>query len=624
MSSEVKEKLIPILLSSVLLLVSYIIQINTSFPLWVYFLIYLIPFLIVGFDVIKESIEKLFRGDFLDEDFLMSIATITAMLIGFLPNSEPMFPEAVFVMLFFKVGELFEEIAEGKSEKSINELLKLRPDIANLAVGDEVKKVNPEEVKIGDYVFVYPGEKVPLDGVIVEGSSTYNSAALTGESVPVSLEEGDTVLAGYINLSGVVKFKVSKEFGESSYSKIIRLVKEASDNKSKSEKFITKFSKVYTPLVVILAIVISFVPPFLQGDFLAYFPEWLVRGLTFLVVSCPCALVISVPLAFFGGIGALSKQGILVKGSSYIEDVCNVKNIVFDKTGTLTKGTFEVSVIHPNDMSETELLHLSAHVERFSKHPIAVSLKQAYPHEDDGCEVSIIEDMAGYGIIANVSGKVVAVGNHKLMEKLGVSHKDCPHSGTIVHVAINNKYAGHIVVSDVLKDDSITTITKLEERGLKSVMLTGDHKEVAESISDELGIKEYYYDLLPEDKLSKLDEIKNVTSQSTMFVGDGINDAPVIAKADVGVAMGAVGQDAAIEIADVVLMDDKPSKILNLINGSKKIVKIAYQNIILAIVIKILVLILASLGYAPMWLAIFADVGVTVIAVLNSMRTLKL
>ena len=623
---NIKKDIAKIVIASLLLILAIFIEKNTNLPLWQYLLIFLVPYLVVGFEVLKEAIEKLVHGEFFEEDFLMSLATIGALAIGFLPNTEAMFHEAVFVMLFFKIGELFEELAEGKTEKSIEELMEIRPDYANLVSSEKVEKVSPEKVKIGDTIEVYPGEKVPLDGIIVEGNSSVNTAAITGESVPRTLSKGEEISAGFVNLSSNIKIKVTKEFAESTASKIIDLVKNAIDNKSKSEKFITKFSRVYTPLVVLIAIIISFVPPLILGDFAKYFSSWLIRGLTFLIVSCPCALVISVPLSFFGGIGALSKNGILLKGSSYLEDLSKTKNIVFDKTGTLTQGVFEVVAIHPEKCDENHLLHLAAHVERYSKHPIAISLKNAFKNEDDGCDVKVIEDISGKGIKALVNNEEVCVGNSKLMEEIKADWKPCEHVGTIVHVAINGEYAGHIVISDKLKEDTEESIKELKRSGYKIIMLTGDHEEVGKDFANKLDIDEYHANLLPQDKMTIVEEIisKENKKDKTLFVGDGINDAPVIAKADIGIAMGALGQDAAIEVADMVLMDDKVSKIKKAINISKKTMNIARQNIIFAILVKIVVLILAGLGYAPMWLAVFADVGVTVIAVLNAMRALRL
>ncbi len=625
MEEETKKDIVKIVLSGILLVVAILIEKFSNFEIWQYLLIFLIPYLIVGFDVLKEAVEKLVHGEFLEEEFLMSVATIGALAIGFLPNTETMFHEAVFVMLFFKIGELFEEIAEGKSEKSIEELIKLRPDYANLLVNDKVEKVDPETVKVGDIIEVYPGEKVPLDGTVISGNSSVNTAALTGESVPRTIKENEIISAGFVNLTSNIKIKVTKKYEESTFSKIIDMVKNATDNKSKSERFITKFARFYTPIVVFLAVAISIIPPLIHGNFMEIFPTWLVRGLTFLVVSCPCALVVSVPLAFMGGIGALSRHGILVKGSSHLETLTALKNIAFDKTGTLTQGVFEVVAIHPEKYDEEKLLHLSAHVERYSKHPIAISLKQAFKNEDDDCEVKVIEDISGYGIKALVNKQEVVVGNSKLMEKLNIEWKPCHHVGTIVHVAIDNEYAGHIVISDKIKEDSKEAVEYLNKNGINTIMLTGDHEEVAKDFAEKLSIKKFYAELLPQDKVDKVEEILKNTEKSgkTAFVGDGINDAPVIAKADIGVAMGALGQDAAIEVADVVLMDDKVSKLVDAIKISKKTRNLAIMNIWFAEIVKFVVLIMAFLGHAPMWLAVFADVGVTVIAVLNSMRALR-
>lgn len=625
LEEDSKKDVAKIIIAGVLLAAAFAIEKCFSIEKWQLLIIYLVPYLIVGFDVLKEAVEKLIHGEFLEEEFLMAVATIGALMIGFLPNTEPMFHEAVFVMLFFKIGELFEEIAEGKSEKSIEDLLSLKPEYANAIVDGEVVKTRPDLLTPGDMIEVYPGEKVPTDGVVIEGSSTVNTAALTGESVPRTINVGEDISSGFINLTSNLKVEVTKPYNQSNVARIIDLVKNAVDNKSKSEKFITKFARVYTPIVVLIAILLAFVPPALTGNFLENFSVWLVRGLTFLVVSCPCALVISVPLAFFGGIGAMSKHGILVKGSNYLEDLSKITNVVFDKTGTLTEGVFEVTAIHPETISEEQLLHLAAHVERYSKHPIAISLKQAFKNEADDCEVNVIEDIAGYGIKAIVNGDEICVGNAKFMKKLGVQHKDCEHTGTIIHVAINNTYAGHIVISDRVKSNAEETIGRLSARGVTSIMLTGDHKDVSQAVADDLGIRELYYELLPEQKVEMLENIlgARTNSRKVAFAGDGINDAPVLAKADLGIAMGALGQDAAIEIADIVLMDDDISKIPTAINIAQKTMAIAKQNIFFAIFVKILVLILAALGYAPMWLAVFADVGVTVLAVLNSMRTLR-
>ena len=626
MDKELKKEILRIIIAGIQLGLAIITSNVIRLETWQMLILFLIPYLFIGYDVLKEAFEKIIHGEFFEEDFLMSLATIGALLIGFLPNTDNMFAEAVFVMLFFKVGELFEEIAEGKTEKSIEELMEIRPEYANLVKDNEVQKVTPEEVKVGEIIEVYPGEKVPLDGVIIKGTSAFNTSALTGESVRRTINQGEDVYSGFINLSSNVSIKVTKVYSESSASKIIDLVKNAVDNKSKSERFITKFSKVYTPLVILIALILAIVPPILSESFIDNFASWLTRSLTFLVVSCPCALVISVPLAFFGGIGALSKKGVLVKGSSYLENLRYVNTIIFDKTGTLTKGSFEVVAIHPEKCDENQLLHLAAHVERYSKHPIAISLKEAFKNEDDNCTVEVLEDIAGKGIKAVVNGDDVVVGNDKLMSEIGIVTKSCEYVGTIVHVAVNDEYYGHIVISDKLKDDAQDAMTLLKMKGFSTVMLTGDHEDVAKDISNKLGITEYFAELLPEDKYQVVKEIveKEGKKEKTIFVGDGINDAPAIANADIGVAMGSLGQDAAIEVADVVLMNDKVMSIVNGIDISNKTVKIAKQNIIFAILVKIVVLILASFGYAPMWLAVFADVGVTVLAVLNAMRTLKL
>lgn len=573
----------------------------------------------------KEATESIIHGEFFDEDFLMCIATLGALAIGFLPDAKPEFAEAVFVMLFFQVGELFEEIAEGNSKKSISSLMDIRPDYAYIEQNGKVKKVNPETVNIGDIIVISPGQKVPMDGVIIEGKTSLNTVAITGESVPRDVNVGDNIISGCVNGSGTVRAKVTKTFSESTVSKIIDLVKNAADHKSKSENFITKFSKIYTPIVVLLAVVLAIVPPVFSGDFVNNFSIWLARALTFLVVSCPCALVISVPLSFFGGIGGASKNGILIKGSNYIEALSKIKTIVFDKTGTLTEGVFEVVAIHPELFDEDKLLHLAAHVERYSTHPIAISLKNAYGNEDDECKITDVEEIAGNGIKAKVNDDIVCVGNHKLMESLGIKWKACEHVGTIVHVAINGEYFGHIVISDKIKSDSENAVRKIKECGIKTVMLTGDHKDVAKDVAKKLNLDDFYAELLPQDKVSELESIisKKEKGSNVAFVGDGINDAPVIARADIGIAMGAMGSDAAIEAADVVLMEDKTSKIAEAIKIAKRTLRIAKENIIFAIMVKVIVLILAALGLAPMWLAVFADVGVTVIAVLNAMRTLK-
>ena len=616
---ELKEQIIKIAVATVLLIIAVLIEKNTSLKTWQLLLVYLVPYLVVGFETLKEAVEGLLEGEPLNEDFLMSIATIGALGIGFLPGAETQFPEAVFVMLFFQVGEMFEGIAEGRSKKSIEHLMDIRPDTASVERDGAVITVNPEDVEIGEIIVIRPGEKVPVDGKVVEGSSTLDTVALTGESVPRSIHEGDEILSGCVNLSGVLRVEVTKEFTQSTASKILELVTEASESKSKSENFITKFARVYTPIVVIAAVLLAAIPPL----FGASFSTWLYRALMFLVVSCPCALVISVPLAFFGGLGGASRKGILIKGSNFMDTLAKTKTVVFDKTGTLTEGVFEVTAVHPEvlDKFEDNLLHLAAHVERYSTHPIAAALRNAYPAENDGCEVSEVEEIAGKGVKAKVNGSVVAVGNSSLMDMIGAAWRPCHHSGTIVHVAVDGIYAGHIVISDRIKADSAEAIKALRDAGVeKTVMLTGDMEEVGKAVAEELGLSEYHAQLLPAEKVA---EVEKLLGEGTLaFVGDGINDAPVLARADVGIAMGALGSDAAIEAADVVLMDDKPSKIATAINIARRTIRIAKENIWFAIGVKILVLILASLGLATMWMAVFADVGVTVLAVLNSMRTL--
>ena len=616
---ELKEQIIKIAVATVLLIIAVLIEKNTSLKTWQLLLVYLVPYLVVGFETLKEAVEGLLEGEPLNEDFLMSIATIGALGIGFLPGAETQFPEAVFVMLFFQVGEMFEGIAEGRSKKSIEHLMDIRPDTASVERDGAVITVNPEDVEIGEIIVIRPGEKVPVDGKVVEGSSTLDTVALTGESVPRSIHEGDEILSGCVNLSGVLRVEVTKEFTQSTASKILELVTEASESKSKSENFITKFARVYTPIVVIAAVLLAAIPPL----FGASFSTWLYRALMFLVVSCPCALVISVPLAFFGGLGGASRKGILIKGSNFMDTLAKTRTVVFDKTGTLTEGVFEVTAVHPEvlDKFEDNLLHLAAHVERYSTHPIAAALRNAYPAENDGCEVSEVEEIAGKGVKAKVNGSVVAVGNSSLMDMIGAAWHPCHHSGTIVHVAVDGIYAGHIVISDRIKADSAEAIKALRDAGVeKTVMLTGDMEEVGKAVAEELGLSEYHAQLLPAEKVA---EVEKLLGEGTLaFVGDGINDAPVLARADVGIAMGALGSDAAIEAADVVLMDDKPSKIATAINIARRTIRIAKENIWFAIGVKILVLILASLGLATMWMAVFADVGVTVLAVLNSMRTL--
>lgn len=626
MEKENKIRFARIILSAALLSVAVLVEKKCDLSVWQLLLVYLIPYLIAGYDTLLEAGEKILKGDFFDEDFLMSIATIGALCIGFLPGAETQFPEAVFVMLFFQVGELFEDIAEGRSRKSISALMDIRPDTANVERDGNVLTVNPEEVKVGETIVVRPGEKVPMDGLVLEGTSSLDTVALTGESVPRTIGPKDNIISGCVNLSGVIRAKVTKAFGESTASKILDLVENASENKSKSESFISRFARIYTPVVVIAALVLAFIPPVLSGDFGGTFATWLYRALTFLIVSCPCALVISVPLSFFGGIGGASSKGILVKGSNYLEALAKIGTVVFDKTGTLTEGVFDVTAVHPEKIDGKELLHLAAHVERYSSHPIAISLKNAYPDEADGCSVENVEEIAGHGVRAVVNGKTVCVGNTKMMDAVGAKWKPCEKNGTIVHVSVDGTYVGHIVVSDRIKADSADAIKALKAEGVtKTVMLTGDKREVGEYVASAIGLDEFHAELLPADKVSELEKLlDNKPSGKTLaFVGDGINDAPVLARADLGIAMGGLGSDAAIEAADVVLMDDKPSKIAVGVRIARKTLRLARENTFFAIFIKLLVLVLAVLGIATMWMAVFADVGVTVLAVLNAMRALK-
>ena len=615
---ESRERLIKIIVAAVLLGVAVIIEKKTNWATWQYLLMFLVPYLIVGWETLKEAVEGLFEGEALSEDFLMSIATLGALGIGFMPGAETQFPEAVFVMLFFQVGELFEELAEGRSRKSISHLMDIRPDAAHVERDGKLETVKPEEVAVGEIILIQPGEKVPMDGIVLEGKSSLDTVALTGESVPRSVHEGDEILSGCVNQSGVLKVKTTKAFGESTASKILDLVENAASAKSKSESFITKFARIYTPIVVALAVLVAVIPSLITGEWVT----WIYRGLLFLVVSCPCALVISVPLTFFGGLGGASRKGILVKGSNLLDKLSQVKTVVFDKTGTLTEGVFEVTAVHPEVIDQNELLHLAAHVERHSTHPIAMALRNAYPNEADDCQVEGIEETAGHGIIATVNGKKVAVGNSKLMEKVGAQWHPCEQSGTIIHVAIDGEYAGHIVISDRIKADAAEGIQALKAAGVnKTVMLTGDQESVAAAVAQTLQVDEYHAQLLPADKVK---EVEKLLAQGTLaFVGDGINDAPVLTRSDIGIAMGALGSDAAIEAADVVLMDDKPSKIATAVRIARRTIRIAKENIGLAIGIKVLVLVLAVLGLATMWMAVFADVGVTVLAVLNAMRALK-
>ena len=633
-----KESVIKIALAAVLLVAAVVIEKKTDWPTWAYLLIYLIPYLIVGWDTLKEAGEALVHGEALDENFLMSVATIGALAIGFLPGAGTQFPEAVFVMLFFQVGELFEGIAEGRSRKSISHLMDIRPDTAHVERGGALVTVKPETVEPGEIIVIQPGEKVPMDGVVLEGASSLDTVALTGESVPRSIGRDDEILSGCVNLSGVLRVRTTKAFGESTAAKILDLVENAAENKSRSESFITKFAKVYTPIVVGLAVLLAIVPSLITGEW----ATWIYRALMFLVVSCPCALVISVPLTFFGGIGGASRKGILVKGANFLDTLSRVRTVVFDKTGTLTEGVFEVTAVHPELIDEKELLHLAAHVERHSVHPIAAALRNAYPDEQDDCVITDVVETAGHGVIASVNGHRVAVGNEKLMSLEGASSHPCELQGTIVHVAIDGVYAGHIVISDRVKADAAEAIRALHAAGVRrTVMLTGDQADIAASVASAVGVDAFHAGLLPGDKVAYVDSLLSPTRHSgdvsrhsgldpespatgaVAFVGDGINDAPVLARADLGIAMGALGSDAAIEAADVVLMDDKPSKVAEAVRIARRTLRIARENMGFAIGIKVLVLLLAAFGLATLWMAVFADVGVTVLAVLNAMRALK-
>jgi Cd2+/Zn2+-exporting ATPase len=611
MNKKQKKSLYRIIIAAVMLIIVYFLPAEGYIKL----AFYLIPYFFIGWDVLKDAVGNIFRGQMLDEKFLMAFATIGAFVIG-------EYPEAVFVMLFFQVGELFEKIAVASSRKSVAALMDIRPDYANIEKDGDLMQVDPDEVKVGDTIIVKPGEKVPLDGVVLEGSSSLNTMALTGESLPRDVQADDAVISGCININGLLKVKVTKEFGESTVSKILELVENSSSNKSRSENFITQFAHWYTPIVVGCAVLLAIVPPLMVGNW----SEWINRALIFLVISCPCALVISVPLTYFSGIGGASKHGILIKGSNYMDALTQGKVIVMDKTGTLTKGSFLVSEVHPYKGTKEELLEIAALAESYSDHPISLSLKNAYGKEIDKTRVSNVEEIAGHGVQAKVDGKSVYAGNQKLMNKYSIKVEDCPAIGTFVHIAVNGEYIGHIVISDEIKEDSKQAIADLKDQGIeKAVMLTGDRKEVGEAVANMLGMDEVYTELLPGDKVSRVEELLKKTDRKgkLIFVGDGINDAPVLARADIGIAMGALGSDAAIEAADVVLMDDKPSKIALAMRISKKTRKIAMQNIVFALAIKSIVLIIGAFGLSNMWEAVFADVGVTVIAVLNAMRALK-
>ena len=580
--------------------------------------IYIVSYIIVGFEILKKAIRNIFRGKVFDENFLMAVATLGAFGIG-------EFPEAVAVMLFYQIGELFQSYAVDKSRKSIASLMDIRPDFANVYRNDKIEKVNPDDVKIGEVIIVKPGEKIPLDGIIVEGKTTLDTKALTGEALPKGASEGDEVLSGCININGVIKIEVKKEYGESTVSKILDLVENASSKKSKSENFITKFAKYYTPIVVIIALILAVIPPLVISG--AEFSDWLYRALSFLVVSCPCALVISIPLSFFGGIGGASKMGVLVKGSNYLEALSNTEIAVFDKTGTLTKGVFEVQKVNPVGVSRQELLKVAAYAENYSNHPISKSIKQAYNEEIDEKQIINYEELSGRGIVAKIGEQNVLVGNEKLMQEKQINFEKCNEIGTIIYVAIEEKYAGYILISDKIKEDAKLTIESLKKNNIKqTVMLTGDKKEVGESVAKELGIDKVYAELLPADKVQKVEELLKTKSQKgkLAFIGDGINDSPVLTLADIGIAMGGLGADSAIEAADIVIMTDEPSKIIKSIKLSKKTMRIVKENIVFAISVKILVLILAAFGLSTMWQAVFADVGVSIIAILNALRALRI
>ena len=648
-----KKLLTRIFLSAVLLFAAWMVTRSFVMPVWAQLLVYLVPYLLISYDVMGEAVEEGIkeRNPF-NEDFLMCVATIGALLIGFLPGAEPQFPEAVFVMLFFQVGELFEDFAEDRSRHAVKALMDIRPDTANVERGGAVSVVDPNDVKPGEIVVIRPGERVPMDGTIIEGASSLNTVALTGESVPRSVGVGDEALSGCVNVSGVLKVRVTKSFGDSTASKIIKLVEESSENKSKSETFIRRFSRVYTPIVVFLGIAVAFVPPLFCDSYEQGLVTWIYRALSFLVVSCPCALVISVPLSFFGGIGGASRKGILIKGGNYMDALAKLSTVVFDKTGTLTKGVFMVTAVHPETIGTKDLLHLAAHAENYSTHPIASALRAAFSEESfedvkfndkgaarsgdtlaDGCHLEDVEEIAGKGIRATVNGHKVCVGNDRLMEAVGaqvVVCEKCRHIvGTTIHVAVDGAYAGHIIIADKVKDDSREAVAALRQLGVdKTVMLTGDHERVAANVAASLGIDEYHAELMPQDKVAQVERLlkEKPEGRTLGFVGDGINDAPVLARADVGIAMGSLGSDAAIEAADVVLMDDKPSKIATAIRIARKTIANARQNTTFAIAVKVLILILVAtglLGRYAMPVAVFGDVGVMVLCVLNAMRTLR-
>ncbi len=616
MNKKQKKMLIRIIIAAVLIVVFSLLPAEG----YLRFVLFMIPYLVIGYDILKKAFKGILNKQVFDENFLMAVATVGAILLGD-------YSEGVAVMLFYQIGELFQSYAVGKSRRNISELMDIRPDYANIEKDGALEQVDPDEVEIGTIIVVQPGEKVPIDGVITEGTSTLNTSALTGESLPRDAKAGDEVISGCINMTGLLKIRTTKEFGESTVSKILELVENSSSRKSKSENFISKFAKYYTPAVCYGALALAFIPPIvllIMGK-PAMWGDWIYRALTFLVISCPCALVISIPLSFFAGIGGASNQGILVKGSNYLETLAQTKYVVFDKTGTMTQGVFEVSGIHHNEMPDEKLLEYAALAECSSSHPISKSLQKAYGKPIDRNRVTDIEEISGNGVIAKVDGISVAAGNTKLMNRLGIAYQDCHHVGTVVHMAIDGKYAGHILISDIIKPHAKEAIAELKKAGIsKTVMLTGDSKRVADQVAEELGIQEVYSELLPADKVSRVEELLNQKSEKDKlaFVGDGINDAPVLSRADIGIAMGALGSDAAIEAADIVLMDDDPLKISKAIKIARKCIRIVYENIYFAIGIKVLCLILGALGIANMWMAIFADVGVMIIAVLNAIRTL--
>ena len=625
MNKKQKRNLIRIIVAAILMIVLHFAPVSGM----VRFGFYLVPYLIIGYDILWKAFKGVKNRQPFDESLLMAIATLGAIILAVYEDGD--YTEAIGVMLFYQIGEWFQSYAVGKSRRNISELMDIRPDYANVErENGQLEAVDPDEVEVGTIIVVKPGEKIPIDGEVVEGSSTLNTSALTGESLPREVESGDEVISGCININGLLKIRTTKEFGESTVSKILDLVENASSRKSKAEDFISKFARVYTPTVVAAAIALALVPPFVRMGFMgvpADWDVWIYRALTFLVISCPCALVISIPLSFFAGIGGASKAGVLVKGSNYLETLSKVKTVVFDKTGTLTKGVFQVTAAHPQEMSEKELLHLAAHVERYSTHPIAASLRAAYPNESDSCRVEAVEEIAGQGIRAHVNGNVVCVGNSKMMEAVGAEWYDCHRhaAGTVIHVSINGRYAGHVIISDVVKETSKAAIAALKSVGVaRTVMLTGDAKEVADAVAKELGIDQVRSELLPADKVQNVEELllENKGNGNLAFVGDGINDAPVLTRADIGIAMGAMGSDAAIEAADVVLMDDDPMKISQAIRISRKCLAIVNQNTWFSIGIKLVVLLLGAVGIANMWFAIFADVGVMILAVLNAMRAL--